>query len=192
MARDSGPYAKRRVKVNKDKIAKQKEASQLTGPIYKKKYRTAVLIVIAIIVLSMTATLVVPYFGNTLKGNYSLPDEVLKANEEETNNQYIPGNITLGNVYSQEPKEYYVILGNQESLSKIEPNLIRVDYFSVDTNDFMNKQAVVDVNSAQSLPQNPKDIKVKDNLAILKIVDGKAVDFINNEKDAISYSEKLK
>lgn len=192
MARDSGPYAKRRVKINKDKIAKQKEESKLTGPVYSKKYRNAVLIVIAIIVLSMTATLVVPYLGNSIGGSYKLPEDVLKANETEESNSYVPGNITLGNVYTQEPKEYYVVLGSEEEIAKVSPNLARVDYFSVDTSNFMNKQAVQDVSQGASLPQNPKEIKVKDGLAILKIVDGKAVEFINNQKEAISFSEKLK
>lgn len=161
------------------------------GPIYSKKRRAIILVVVALIVLSMSATLIIPYIGNMSKGYWKLPEDALKSNRGEVNDHYNNQSITLGEVYNRSEKEYYVLIGKPADFNEVIPNLARVNYYTVDVTQFFNKSAGRNVVSGPNLPTNPEQIKVKDDVALLKIVDGKAVSYINNKNQVIEYAKKL-
>lgn len=180
---------------NFNRVPKQKpqqnKSADFKGPIYTKKRKIIILVVVALIVLSMSATLIIPYIGNTSHGYWTLPEDNLKSNRNDTDSTYNNQAITLGESFNRNEKEYYVLIGDKEGMESVIPNLARVDYYTVDTSAYLNKAALENVNDAVELPTNPEQIKVKDGVALLKVVDGKASAYINNKDKVIEYAKKL-
>ena len=186
MARDtSSPYAKKRRKAKDPKANPFKEELKLNR---NKKLVAGIAILIVVV---MIGTLIFPYFVGGGPSNYRLPKEVLKAKESTENINYSTQNIVLGSTFNRSEKEYYVFFGTREDISEIASKLTRETYYIVDSTLAQNNSLKIDVKDGKSLPQVPKDIKIKDKIALIKIENGKATKFIDNKKEVTDYINKL-
>lgn len=187
MARNSGPYAKQRRKVVKPKDQKSPFKKELDN----RRNKKIIFVVVAIIIIAMVSTLIIPYLSGSATKNWSLPDTVLKADETPTDNTFTAQNILVGETFNRPEKEYYVLFGTAEKMSEVESDLVRTTYYKVDSSLFENNVLTKDVDKGSDLPKKPSDIKVKDKVALLQVKDGKAVKFVSGTDDVKLLAKKL-
>ncbi|MDR3215522.1 MAG: hypothetical protein LBT75_04550 [Bacilli bacterium] len=182
------PYAKKRRKVVKND-KKTHPHAHLIDEIKNPKKKTWVYVVIVVIIIVMIGSLILPYFIGTKQSDYSLPDTVLKAGDEGTQDSYSAQLISLGETFNRQEKDYYVIIGKQSDLSSVLSNMGNKVYYFVNTDSAENALALQDVSKAVALPQKASEIKITKDMAMIHIKDGKSVAFYNN-KDEILKSIK--
>lgn len=182
--RNSGgysPYAKKRVKPNKQ--YKQAQHEHLIDEIKNPTKKTWVYIIIVIIIIIMVASLILPYFVGKKATNYALPDTVLKQGLNTDDATYQPQNIILGEVFTRPEKDYYVLIGSAEQIQNNIQYLSNKNYYLVNTAEAINSWAVSKENKGAALPSDPKQIKVSQNIALIHIKNGKAVSYVNGSNN---------
>ncbi|MDR1781746.1 MAG: hypothetical protein LBR40_01975 [Bacilli bacterium] len=178
--RNSGgysPYSKRRIKNNKQ--YKQAQHEHLIDEIKNPTKKTWVYVIIVVIIIIMVASLILPYFVNQKSSNYSLPDTVLKQDIYSDDASYSPEYIVLGEVFTRQDKDYYVLIG---SSSEIQNNLSLITsktYYVVNTDEAINNWAINKNNKGAKLPSSPSQIKVSNSISLIHIKNGKAVSFVS-------------
>ncbi|MDL2211775.1 hypothetical protein LJB88_02745 [Erysipelotrichaceae bacterium OttesenSCG-928-M19] len=188
MARNSNnPYAKRRQKVKKP----QEQKSPFKKELVKKRNNRIVYAVVIIIIVVMVGTLILPYMTGSSTTNYSLPSDVLKADEATTEDSYSVQNISVGETYNRVDTEYYVLFGSQEDTAELAQKIARDAYYLVDSSQEINSSLTKDVDKGKDLPNKPADIKIKKDVALIHIKEGKAIKFIDNKTDVTKFIDKL-
>ena len=187
----NNPYAKRRIKVKKP--AEQTQNSPFKKDLKRKRNNKVVYFVAGLIIVVMVGTLIFPYFSGTgTTGNYTLPNEVLTANEIKRDPEYNPQKITVGSTFNRVDKDYYVFFGNAQNLDSVAGKITTAPYYLVDSAQGINKSLTTKVADSKALPTVPAQIKIKKDLALIHIKDGKAVKFINNKSEVEKFISELK
>jgi hypothetical protein len=179
MAKKGGPYQKRRRKVNKEELKK----SPFKDEVKTNRNKKVVGAIAATIAILMVATLLLPYFTGGGSANYRLPDEVLTAQEDTENVQFSPQSILVGQVFEQPEEEYYVLFGTPENTMELTAELARVAYYTVDPDNALNSFILEDLGGASNLPQTPAEIRLNGDIALIKIVNNRAVEFVTGRAD---------
>lgn len=188
MARNSGRYAKGRQKVKKPDQTKE---TPFKKELDNRRNKRIIWVVVAVIIIAMVSTLIIPYISGSGQKNWSLPAETLKADETSADTTFNAKTITLGETFTRSDSEYYVLFGESENISNVEANLMRVSYYTVDPTLFENKTLTENTSKGASLPQKASDIKLKDKLAIIQIKNGKAVKFVSGKSNVESFAKEL-
>lgn len=168
----NNPYAPKRTKV-----AKPKPQDNVNNEVrsHTKRNRivvAAVLIVTAGLVLSM----IYPYLVN----QGSAKDFTPQTLESETNTTvtYTPSVILAGEALTRADQEYYVLLGDSESLSTAGSGYTgTLPIYTVNTDNPLNSSVTTDVSKAVAKPANASEIKVKDKVALLHVTNGVTTEF---------------
>lgn len=185
---NKSPYAKRRIKPKKvdntinpfDKELKSKRNKKIIG------------IVAVIIVVVMVGTMFLPYLSGQNNINYKLPEEVLKAKEDTSKQTFSVNSISLGQTFNRSEDDYYVLFGNQDDLMSVQEKLLTKNVYLVDPNLSVNASLKKDINEGKTLPSQPSEIKIKDQIALIRIKNHKTVTFLNTQKAVNEYVKKLK
>ncbi|MDF9866917.1 hypothetical protein OKW22_000472 [Bacilli bacterium PM5-3] len=184
----NNPYAKRRQKVKKPADPK---ANPFKTELKDDRNKKLVLIVVGIIIVVMVGTLILPYMSGEGNKNYKLPNSVLVADENTEGITYSAQSILLGETFNRVDKEYFVLFGTSENVNELASKITREAYYFVDSSKVQNISLTKNVSSGKKLPQNPNEIKIKKDVALIKIKNGKAIKFINSKADVTAYINKL-
>lgn len=169
-------------------------ASPFKKELKDNRNRKAIVIGVVIIVIVMIGGMIVPYLGGQTK-SFSLPDTALKGDETIQESEGINAqSISLGQTFEMKDKEYIVLFGDVSSTSELASKITRDTLYVVDKDKFVNNNLTKDVNALDEyeFPKSAKDIKIKKDVALIKIKDKKVVEFFATKDDVEEYIKQLK
>ena len=179
----------------RQKVKKQpvdQSASPFKKELKNDRNKKAVIIGVVVIVVVMIGSMIVPYLGGQ-SSTYSLPETALKQDETPAETEgFNAQDISLGQTFNRVDKEYIVVFGSMSDTSELSGKITRDTLYTVDKDKFVNKSLTEKVSDGKEKPKEPKDIKIDKDVALIKIKDGKTVEFFNTKKEVENYIKDLK
>lgn len=167
-------------------------ASPFKKELKNDRNKKAIVIGVIIIVIVMVGSLIVPYLGGQ-KSSYTLPETALKADETIADSEkFNAQQISVGQTFNRSEKEYIVIFGNATNTSELAAKITKNAVYTVDSDKFVNKSLTTDIKKGKDKPTQPSEIKIKKDVALIKIKEGKVVEFFNTKKEVEKFIKSIK
>ncbi|MEG0364091.1 MAG: hypothetical protein RR543_02855 [Erysipelotrichales bacterium] len=183
------PYARKRRKAQK--VVDTNE-TPFKKELDNKRNNKVIYFVIGLIILVMVGGMIFPYLSGSKTKNYSLPTNVLEGNDAQSEVVYVPNQISVGQSLTRVDKEYYVLFGQTEEISDLSTTLTKLPLYMVEKDRSINNSLVKDVDEAKKneLPKTTKDIKIYDKVTLIKVKDGKVIDYVHGKSEIEKYAKK--